>query len=210
MNADTTNTVDNGVIDFYFDFISPYGWLGAEKVGALARKFGRRVNWHPFLLKVTVLETMGMKPPLETPLKGDYLLHDIKRSLRYHGLFLHEKSKFGFLSVVPARAVMWAHTTAPEKIEDLVLALYRAHWRDGKDISDTATVLDVIESISLARHEAAIALKSASIKVALRDAVSDTISKGIFGSPSFIIDGEMFWGSDRLQMIKTWLEKGGW
>lgn len=197
-------------IDFYFDFLSPFGWIGAERIGAVARRFGRAVEWHPFLLKATVIETMGLKPLLETPLKGDYVRHDVRRSLRYHGLNLADDARFTFSSVLAARAALWARATTPEHVEALILGLYRAHWAQGRDISCLPTVLDIIEETGLPGSVAVEVLNGESIKTALRDETAAAIRRGVFGSPTLIVDGEMFWGSDRIPMAEAWLETGGW
>lgn len=199
-----------GAIDFYFDFISPYGWIGAERIGALARRFDRDVNWHPFLLKVTVVDTMGLPPLLETPLKGDYVRRDLRRSLRFHGLKLSEDPIFTFSSITAARATLWVRDIAPEKTETLVLSLYRAHWAERRNIAEAGTVLDIIADLGLPRDKAAMALQSDAIKTALREEIASAIAAGVFGSPTAIVDGEMFWGSDRLDMVAKWLETGGW
>lgn len=199
-----------GAIDVYFDFVSPYGWIAAEKVGAVAARFARPLHWHPFLLKATVLDAMGLPPPLETPLKGPYLHHDIARSLRFHGLSLAGSARFGFSSLAASRAALWARSTAPGHLHALILALYRAHWSDGRDISGADTVLDIIASIGLQRTDAAAALQSDAIKQALVDENAAAIEAGIFGSPTFVVDGEKFWGADRLPMVEAWIATGGW
>ena len=74
-------------IDFYFDFISPFGYLAAGPVEALGAEFDRPVRWHPILLGVTVMQVMGLKPLMETPLKADYMLIDRPRmAKRLEGL----------------------------------------------------------------------------------------------------------------------------
>ena len=197
-------------LDLFFDFVSPYGWVGAEHIGAIAASFGRRVMWRPFLLKVTVRETMGLPPPLDTPLKGVYLMHDIKRTLRLHGLSLAANARFGFSSAPASRAVLWARAVSPQSVEPLILALYRAHWMHGRDISDTAAILDVVASLGLSRADAATALATDGVKSALRDETMLAIDRGVFGSPTIGVDDELFWGADRLHMIEKWLETGGW
>ena len=72
-------------IDFYFDFSSPYGYLAAQKIDALAAKHGRTVDWHPMLLGVVFKET-GAAPLTMIPLKGDYSRRDFERSARFHGI----------------------------------------------------------------------------------------------------------------------------
>ena len=71
-------------IDFYFDFSSPYGYLAAQKIEALAAKHGRAVDWHPVLLGVVFRQT-GTAPLTDVPLKGDYSRRDFERSARFHG-----------------------------------------------------------------------------------------------------------------------------
>ena len=204
--------VRNGpaALGFYFDFISPYGWIGAEKVGTLARRFGRAVTWNPILLKMTVIEAMGLPQPLQTPLKGPYMRHDIGRSLRYHGLRLAPDARFGFSPLNAARAVLWARTLAPDRVELLVLSLYRAHWSEARDISVAETVLDIVASVGLPRDAAADALHSDQLRAAPRAITADAMAAGIFGSPTLVIDGEAFWGADRFDMAETWLKTGGW
>lgn len=197
-------------LGFYFDFISPYGWIGAERIGTLARRFGRLVDWHPILLKMTVVQTMGLPPPLRTPLKGPYMRHDISRSLRFHGLQLAADARFDFSPLKAACAVLWAREIAPERVEALVLALYRAHWTGGRDISDSATVLDIVDGCGLSRPDAAAMLDGDTHRQALVAQTDAAMAAGIFGSPSVVIDGEMFWGSDRLSMVERWLDTGGW
>lgn len=199
-----------GAINVYFDFVSPYGWIAAERIGDVAARFGRPLRWHPILLKVTVLDTMGLPPPLETPLKGPYLQHDIARSLRYHGLRLAESARFGFSSLTAARAALWARGAAPDELHALILALYRAHWSDGRDISRGDTVLDIIAEVGLPRPDAAAALQSDAAKQALAEETAAAIRAGIFGSPTFVVDGETFWGADRIPMVEAWIARGGW
>lgn len=72
-------------IEFYFDFISPYGYLAATRIETLAGRYGRTVEWRPFLLGVTVMEVMGLKPIMQTPLKSDYAAVDLPRMARLLG-----------------------------------------------------------------------------------------------------------------------------
>ena len=213
MSLETEGSGDiasEGAIEIYFDFVSPYGWIAAENIGEMATRLARPLRWHPILLKATVIDTMGLPPPLETPLKGPYLRHDIARSLRFHGLSLAGSARLGFSSVAAARAALWVRSAAPEYLHALILALYRAHWSDGRDISAPDAVLDIVASIGLQRTDAAAALQSDVIKQALVDENAAAIRAGIFGSPTFVVDGEKFWGADRLPMVEAWIARGGW
>lgn len=201
---------DGKPIDFYFDFISPFGWIAAERVGDMARERGRAINWRPFLLKATVVDAMGLPPVVTTPLKGPYLVHDAARHARFHGLQLSDKVGGVFSSVAPARAVIWARRHAPELVEPLVLALYRRWMRDGEDIASPQAVIEVAAAVGIDPAALAEGLGDPEIKDALKRDVEDTIAAGVFGSPTLVVDGEMFWGSDRVDQAFAWIDRGGW
>ena len=193
-------------IEFFFDFISPYGWFAAERIGALAHSHTRTVAWRPLLLGVTVKQAMGLPALLETPLKGAYVIHDAARSARFYGLPWRPPTPMSFSSVSAARAVIWAVAQGDLDVEALVLALYRRAWAEGGDISKPDAVADVAASIGLDRARIRTGLESPEVKDGLRASVADAIARGIFGSPFVVVDGEPFWGSDRLHMVERWLE----
>lgn len=197
-------------LDFYFDYISPYGWIAAELVGDLARRHGRQVVWRPFLLKATVVEVMGLPPILQTPLKGAYALHDVFRLARFHGLEIAANARLNFSSLLAARATIWVARSANHLIGDFVLMLYRRHWAEGDDISDEVVVLDVGAQLGLDVAALRAGVADPVIKSEFKAAVEAAIARGVFGSPTIIVDGEMFWGSDRLSQVSAWLETGGW
>ena len=101
------------LIDFYFDFSSPYGYLAAMKIDALAARHGRAVDWHPLLLGVVFKETGGT-PLTQVPIKGDYSRRDFARSARFHGITdFRMPAKFPIPSQSPSRVVLWLKATNP-------------------------------------------------------------------------------------------------
>lgn len=197
-------------IEFYFDFISPFGWIAAERVAAKAADEGVEIIWKPFLLKSTVIDAMGLKPVLDTPLKGPYALHDAKRQARYYGLSLHENSSQIFPSVAAARAVVWVRQHAPQKVQSLVLALYRRWMSEGQEIASPESVIAIAAGLGIDADELAQGLSDPEVKLALRQDGEDMIAKGVFGSPTIVVDGELFWGSDRVDQAFEWRAQGGW
>ncbi|MBK8273260.1 MAG: 2-hydroxychromene-2-carboxylate isomerase [Sphingomonadales bacterium] len=194
---------------FYFDYISPFGWIAAERIGELAARHGRSVTWRPILLKATVVEAMGLPPLLDTPLKGPYLLHDAKRQARLYGLRLHKGARVYF-RLVAARATVWARRFAPDAVEPLILALYRCRMQDGADISTPQSVVAIAAKAGIDADALAVALDDPAVKAELKSDIDDAIRQGIFGSPTLVIDGEAFWGSDRIDQAMSWMVGGGW
>lgn len=196
-------------IAFYFDFSSPYGYLAALRIDELAAKHGRAVAWKPMLLGVSFKAT-GSEPLMNIPLKGDYSRHDLARTARLQGVPFAIPEPFPFMSVAACRAFYWLDDRDPAKARALAKALYRAAFAEGRVISDAQGVTAVARALGIDGAALAAALKDPAIKQRLRDEVDDTLAKKIFGSPYFVVDGEPFWGNDRLDQIDRWLETGGW
>ena len=196
-------------IEFYFDFSSPYGYLAAELIDAVAARHERTVSWRPFLLGVAFKET-GSEPLLNIPLKGPYATRDLARTARLMGVPFQLPASFPFLSVAAARAYYWALGEDSAKAVALAKALYRETFGAGRDIGSTGAVVRICAAEGLDRDAAEAALKDPAVKQRLREEVEAAMEKGIFGSPLFVVDGEPFWGIDKLDHLELWLERGGW
>lgn len=198
---------DAAPVDFYFDFSSPYGYFAAEKIDALAARHGRTVHWHPFLLGATFKLT-GLGPLPGIPLKGAYSMHDIARSARFFGLPYRQPSTFPIPTQHAARAFLWLHGRSPAQAKAFGLAAYRAYFVDDVNISDLGAVLDIAAGQGVDRDELSAVLAGSEIKAQLAAEVEQGIARGVFGSPFVIVDGEPFWGADRLPQLERWLQDG--
>ena len=198
----------NKPIDFYFDFTSPYGYLAATKIGALARKYGRDVKWNPILLGV-VFKATGSPIVATMPLKGDYIAHDALRSARFMDVPFRMPGKFPIAGVAPARIACWVRNSAPGKIEAAVLAMYRAYFVDDLDISAPEIAAKAVARAGVDEAAALAATNDSTIKEQLKNEVQAALDRKVCGSPYAIIDGEPFWGADRLDQMDRWLRQGG-
>ncbi len=194
-------------VEFYFDFISPFGYLAAAKIDELADRYGRETRWQPMMLGVTVMKVMGLKPLLDTPLKGDYMRHDIPRLARIFGVPLKMIDDVPS-PLAPARAFYWLDARDPALAKQLAQRLYTRLFARGEDISAPESVAEEAAALGIARQETLTALQSETVKQRLHAAIDASIAKGVFGSPFFIIDGEPIWGCDRLWMVEKLLAEG--
>ena len=196
-------------IEFHFDFSSPYGYLAAMKIDALAAKYGRAVDWKPLLLGV-VFRATGGAPLTEIPLKGAYSKHDFARSARFHGVQdFRMPPVFPIASQAPARIVLWAKSRDPAAGARVAKALYRAYFAEGLDISKADVAAEVAGTAGVDAVAARAAVDDPAMKDALRKSVEAALAAGVFGSPFVVIDGEPFWGLDRFDQIERWLATGG-
>lgn len=196
-------------IDFYFDFSSPYGYLASTRIDAIAAKHGRTARWHPILLGVVFKVTGGA--PLPTfPLKGDYAKRDMARFARLLGVPFSLPSKFPIGTTAAARLARWALDRDTAQGKALTAALFRAYFAEDRDISSPDTCADVAKACGYDHAQARAALDDQAVKDRLKEEVDAAIATGVFGSPYVIVDGEPFWGADRLDQIERWLGTGGW
>jgi 2-hydroxychromene-2-carboxylate isomerase len=196
-------------VEFHFDFSSPYGYLAASRIDALAARHGRAVDWRPFLLGA-VFKVSGMAPLLDYPLKSDYVRRDFARFARLLGLPFQLPTPFPFAAIAASRAFYWLADRDGAKAKALARALHHASYGEGRDIAPAETVAAIAVGLGLDRGEILAALNDPAVKDRLRQAVDQAVARGVFGSPMIIIDGEMFWGADRLDQVERWLATGGW
>ena len=196
-------------IHFYFDFSSPYGYFAGERIDALGAKHGRPVKWHPFLLGA-VFKVTGSGPLPQQPMKGTYSLHDMHRTARLWEIPFNMPSHFPIASMAPSRAVCWAAASDEARSVQLARAFWRAFFVDDRDISKPPVTVEVAAEQGYGAAEVEAALKDQTVKDRLREETDQAIERGVFGSPFFIVDGEPFWGTDRMDHLDKWLERGGW
>lgn len=196
-------------IDFYFEFSSPYGYIATELVDELEKRVGRRVTWRPILLG-PVFKITGQPPLIDIPLKGEYARRDFARSARLHKVAYTHPGKFPIGTVAAMRAFYWMHDRDARQAQALAKALLRAYFTGGRDISAPATVVEVAGSLGIDSASLAAALDDPAVKERAKREVDAAIAAGVFGSPYFVVDGEPFWGVDRMPMVEDWIRTGGW
>jgi 2-hydroxychromene-2-carboxylate isomerase len=191
-------------LDFYFDFSSPYGYFAATRIEDLAAKHGRAVTWRPILLGA-VFKITGGQPLPTIPLKGSYTSHDLARSARLLKVPFKMPAKFPVSGTAPSRAYYWLGERDPAAAKRLAAALYRAYFVEDRDISNPEVTGNVAAKLGVDKAELTQALNDAAVKERLKSEVDAAIERGVFGSPYIVVDGEPFWGSDRLEQVDKWI-----
>ena len=190
-------------IDFYFDFASPYGYFMSEKIDALAARHGRTVTWRPILL-FAALRSLGLPAPFEHPVKLEYITADFARSAKFLNVDYRLPPAFPALTQHAARAFYLLNGKATEAAVPFAQAVLRGYFRDGRDISNIDVIAEMVGnqtpslgSVANIRDK----LKTDEAKVMLQGAINEAVGNKVFGSPFVVIDGEPFFGVDRLPQI---------
>ena len=195
-------------IEFHFDFSSPYAYLASTRIDAVAAKHGCTVRWRPMLLGVLYKST-GYHP-LEQREKGRYMLHDVARCARLYGVPFALPSSFPESLLAASRAVYWIADQDPAMLTGFVHAAFAAYWAEGRKLADPEIVAELAASEGFDKPAVLAALGDPVVKDRLRRETEAAIAAGVFGSPYMVVDGESFWGNDRVEMLDRWLATGGW
>lgn len=197
-------------IGFYFDFLSPYGYLGSVGIERIGERTGRGVDWRPMLLGISVLKVMGLPAGPDIPMKGPYAARDWQRTARWMKVPFDPHANTRAKSLSAMRAFAWIQGRDPEQARVFARRLFVAHWADGHDLSETETVASVAAEVGLDADKCLAAIQGDAAKQALRDAVDASLERGVFGCPTFEVGGELFWGVDKLEQVEDWIRTGGW
>lgn len=197
-----------GSVDFYFDFSSPYGYFAATRLPDITARPSRDIVRRPILLGLAFKLTGATALPL-TPLKGDYARNDIERAARLWKIPFKVPSKFPIASRAPVRITYWLESHSPGRKVPAIMALYHARFVEDRDISDPEVAADVVASVGVNGGALLAATKASEMKERASSETEAAIKRAVFGSPFIIVDGEPFWGSDRLEQVDKWLETGG-
>ena len=196
-------------ITFYFDFMSPFAYLGSVAVERLAVRHGESVVWHPLLLGVTVIKIMGLKPLPETPLKGPYLQREFIRQARFLDIPVRAKPP-QMTPLPPLRAFAWLAERDAGVAKRFAQSVFEARWLLGEDPSTPDGLARVGQRLNLDPNALVAATHDEEIKRRLHRLVDDAVAQGVFGVPTFQVGKELFWGTDHLPQVERWLETGGW
>lgn len=185
------------VLEFWFDLASNYSYLSAMRLPRLAAAAGVTVRWQPFLLG-PIFAALGWStsPFVLQPQKGAYVWHDMRRQCARYGLAWQRPSVFPRNSVRATRVALYG-ARAPW-IADFVQAIASANFARDEDIASEDVVRDALRALELPADDILAASHDEAHKAALRAQTARAQALGLFGAPSFLTGGELFWGNDRL------------
>ena len=185
-------------IEFWFEFGSTYTYLTVARLESVARSRGIRVDWRPFLLMPIMIEQgMPEGPFLPYPNKLRYMWRDLERRAQRHGVNYRKPS------VYPPNTLLTARVGRLGQNEGWCAAftkeVFRLHWTEDVIIGTDENIRRSISSTGKNADEVITRAQSDDNKQALRGQTEHAKALGIFGSPTFIIGDEVFWGDDRLE-----------
>jgi 2-hydroxychromene-2-carboxylate isomerase len=185
-------------IDLYFDFSSPYSYLTATQLPALAARYGHTVRWRPIVL-MAVFEAANNRMPASSPPKARWMMGDLARWSRHYGVPFRMNSRFPLNTIPTMRLSLVAE--AHGKAQELCLDAFHRMWALDQDITSPAALAELAAAAGLPAGADA-QVQSPEIKAALKASTDEAIARGVFGAPAMFVGDAMFWGNDRLDFVE--------
>ena len=190
-------------INFYLDFISPYAYLAFEQLPRTLQGLGYSVDYQP-LLFAGLLKHHGQLGPAEIHPKRDWTYRQVLWLAQSNGIALQMPAQHPF-NPLPLLRLALACGRDGKVNRYVAETIFRHVWRGGADAVDPARLEALTQSLAPARDPA-----GDEVKAELKANADAAIALGLFGVPSLVVDGKLFWGFDALPMLRESLDGGSW
>lgn len=189
-------------IDYYFSLNSPWTFMGSERLAKIAEAAGATVNCVPVNLGNVFAETGGLPLPKRSAERQAYRMMELKRWRAFNNIpLVLEPKHFPHDESEGVRLVLAAKKTGGDALA-LSTELLRALWELDQDPADEGVQDEAAQRAGLDASELRAALSLEDAKAEWAQLTEDAISKGVFAAPTYVIDGEIFWGQDRLDFVE--------
>lgn len=195
-------------IRFYFDFASPYAWFSLERIERIAAAHGREVEWRPMIVWA-LLKAHGIAAPMDAPARKAYMLADMERSARYYNVPYTQPERFPVSTHLAARLFYTLAEDDELLAKAFASSMFEAYFIAGLDIADEQTLAQIAARHGVCADKAQAGMRGEEAKNRLANGVEEARRDGACGSPFFIVDGEGFFGADRLSQIEWRLSSQG-
>jgi 2-hydroxychromene-2-carboxylate isomerase len=196
-------------VDYYFTAVSPWAYLGHARFVQLLQDSGAAVRVRPVDYGAIFPLSGGLPLPKRAPQRQAYRLVDLKRTSEHLGIPMNLQPAFFPVAGDPAAKLIIATDQAlgPMAALDLAGRVGRAIWAEERNAADPAVLQALVAEAGLPPTvlEAA---GSAAVAEAYAGYTQQAIDAGVFGAPSYVVDGEIFWGQDRLDFLARRLKVG--
>ena len=193
-------------LEFFFDYGSPYSYLADTQLPKLRARTECHVRYRPMLLG-GVFKATGNQSPMFEPVeaKRAYGTVELRRWIAHYGVPF-QVSPFFPINTLPLMRL--AHAAQHAGVfPTFHAAVYRAFWTEGQNLGDPDVIAALLRSANLDAVALGAAAAEPAAKQALRDTTDEAVARGAFGAPTFFVGDEMFFGSDRLDMVELALRK---
>ncbi len=191
-------------VDFYFDVGSPTAYLAHNRLKQLKLEYGCSVIYHPVLLG-GLFKASGNSSPVTVPAKGRYMMmEDLPRFAKLYNVPLNTNPHFPINTLNLMRGAVSALNEA--YFDTYIVTIFNSIWVESRNMGDIDTVIEVLSDDGLDAKSILEATQNPEVKQQLISNTEQAVERGLFGAPTMFVDGEMFFGQDRLQFVEAALK----
>jgi 2-hydroxychromene-2-carboxylate isomerase len=195
-------------IDYYYSAASPWAYIGHAVFQDLAKSNGCKVVYKPVFLGELFAETGGLPLAKRHPARQRYRMMELQRWREKRGLNFNLKPQHWPFDPKLADGVVIAANEAGLDPEPFMRAMFKGVWEQQLDLGNPVTVTDVANKAGLPGEKLVARAASAEIAAMYEQNRQDAIAIDVFGSPGYVLDGEVFWGQDRIELLADALKSG--
>lgn len=195
-------------IDYYFSFQSPWAYIGHKVFRDLVSAYDLKVNHKPVVLLDLFSETGGLPLMKRHPVRQRYRMVELQRWRDKRGLNFHLQPKHWPFNARLADGVVIAAAAAGHDPDGFLRRVYAAVWEDQLNLADADVVRRLADEAGLPGGELVERSASDVVSAAYEQNRQDALTADVFGSPAYVLDGEVFWGQDRIELLADALKSG--
>ena len=195
-------------VDYYFSFQSPWAYIGHATFIQVARTYGLKVNYKPVVLVDLFSETGGLPLMKRHPVRQRYRMVELQRWRDKRGLKFHLQPANWPFNARLADGVVIAATEAGLDPQPFMRRAFAAVWEDQLKLTDPATLIKLADDSGLPGQQLVERSATEEISAAYEQNRQDALAADVFGSPVYVLDGEVFWGQDRIELFADALKSG--
>ncbi len=195
-------------IDYYFSLVSPWSYLGHTHFIEMARRHGAEVNYIPVSLDPVFAETGGLPLPKRAPHRQRYRYLEMQRWREKRDISLNLRPRFWPFNVHLANRVVLALVDGGADPDLYMRGAFAGIWARELDMGDESVIARQLREAGNDPARTIQAAKSERIGAMYENHVQQAIAADVFGAPSYVLDGEVFWGQDRLDLLDDALSSG--
>ena len=187
-------------VEFWYEVGSTYTYLSVQRIDQVLEQNGVTVEWKPFLMMAIQSELGQKEPPfVEGHPKFEYMWSDLERRAKKLRIAYQKPSLYPPNTLLDARIACLG--VAEGWVKDYTKAIFQMHWQHDIAIGSEESQRKALGTLGLGYADTLEKAQATDNKNALRQLTEEARSKGLFGSPSFYVDGQLFWGDDRLEEV---------
>jgi 2-hydroxychromene-2-carboxylate isomerase len=195
-------------IDYYFSLQSPWAYIGHGLFRELVKAYDLTVNYKPVVLTELFSETGGLPLAKRHPVRQRYRLVELQRWRAKRGLDFHLQPKHWPFNARLADGVAIAAVESGLDADSYLQQAYPAVWERQLDLTDPQVLIELADAAGLPGKTLVERAASAGIGEIYQRNRQHALDAGVFGSPAYVLNGEVFWGQDRLELLDDALKSG--